>query len=98
MPKAKVFMSGGSQAVRLPAEFRFDVEEVDVRRDAISGDLILSRPHPSWNDYFAWVATLDLPDDFLDDRNQPADDFRDPFAGGAELPARGSARARRRRA
>ena len=33
MTKAKVFMSGGSQAVRLPAEYRFEGEEVDVRRD-----------------------------------------------------------------
>nr|WP_256330606.1 hypothetical protein [Variovorax sp. YR216] len=32
--KAKLFASGGSQAVRLPAEFRFeDVTEVYVRRD-----------------------------------------------------------------
>jgi antitoxin VapB len=30
--KAKVFWSGGSQAVRLPREFRFDVDEVRIRR------------------------------------------------------------------
>lgn len=27
---AKVFKSGNSQAVRLPKEFRFDVDEVDI--------------------------------------------------------------------
>jgi antitoxin VapB len=43
MTKAKIFTNGGSQAVRLPAEFRFDGDEVDVRRDAVSGDIILSK-------------------------------------------------------
>lgn len=33
MAKAKLFMTGGSQAVRLPAEFRFEGSEVDIRRD-----------------------------------------------------------------
>ncbi len=32
---AKIFMTGRSQAVRLPVEFRFDVEEVFIRRDPI---------------------------------------------------------------
>lgn len=80
MAKAKVFNNGGSQAVRLPAAYRFDADEVDVRRDPISGDVILSKPRPSWDDYFVWVATLDLPTDFLADREQTVDDFRDPFA------------------
>ena len=42
MPKAKLFSNGGSQAVRLPAEFRFDGDDVDVRRDPLTGDVILS--------------------------------------------------------
>lgn len=33
MAVAKVFKSGNSQAVRLPKEFRLDVEEVDVSRE-----------------------------------------------------------------
>lgn len=80
MTKAKLFTNGGSQAVRLPAEFRFDTDEVDLRRDPLTGDVILSRPRHSWDDYFAWVATLDLPDDFLSPREQPDEAFRDPFA------------------
>jgi antitoxin VapB len=80
MPKAKLFTNGGSQAVRLPAEFRFEGDDVDVRRDPVSGDVILSKPRGSWDEYFAWVATLDLPKDFMADRDQPVDDFRDPFA------------------
>src|SRR5438132_6881667 len=75
MPKAKLFNNGGSQAVRLPAEFRFDSAEVDVRRDTVTGEVVLSKPRPTWDDYFAWVATLDLPADFLIDRDQPRDDL-----------------------
>src|SRR5438105_5393638 len=37
---AKLFTNGGSQAVRLPAEFRFDGDEVFIRRDAVTGDVI----------------------------------------------------------
>ena len=80
MPKAKLFNNGGSQAVRLPAEFRFDCEEVDVRRDTVTGDVVLSKPRAIWDDYCAWVLTLDLPADFLTSRDQPRDDLRDPFA------------------
>jgi antitoxin VapB len=32
MAKAKVFRSGNSQAVRLPKEFQFDAEEVEIFR------------------------------------------------------------------
>ena len=80
MPKAKLFSNGGSQAVRLPAEFRFEGDDVDVRRDPLSGDVILSKPRGSWDDYFAWVATRDLPPDFMAKRDRPGDDLRDPFA------------------
>lgn len=80
MSKAKLFNNGDSQAVRLPADFRFDGEEVDIRRDVLTGDVILSRPRASWDDYFAWIETLDLPADFLADREQARDDMRDPFA------------------
>ena len=83
MPKAKLFTNGGSQAVRLPAEFRFEGDNVDVRRDPLSGDVILSKPRASWDEYFTWVATLNLPNDFMADREQPKDDFRDPFASSA---------------
>lgn len=38
---AKVFKSGNSQAVRLPREFRLDVDEVEISRE---GDVIMLRP------------------------------------------------------
>jgi antitoxin VapB len=46
---AKVFRSGNSQAVRLPKEFRFDVDQVEVMRE---GDAVILRPvakhHEPW--------------------------------------------------
>lgn len=40
--KARVFRNGRSQAVRIPAEYRFKTEEVYVERDGSTGALILS--------------------------------------------------------
>jgi antitoxin VapB len=77
MTKAKLFTTGGSQAVRLPAEFRFEGSEVDIRRDPVTGEVVLSKPMRSWDAYFDWARTLDLPDDFLEKRDQPKDDLRD---------------------
>ena len=64
---AKLFLNGRSQAVRLPSEYRFEGSEVYVRRDP-SGDVILSRRPESWKDFFELAKTLDIPDDFLNDR------------------------------
>lgn len=43
MKTAKVFRHGNSQAVRLPKEFRFDTEEVMVKRAAGGGVLLLPK-------------------------------------------------------
>ena len=77
MTKAKLFTTGGSQAVRLPAKFRFEGDEVDIRRDSVTGDVVLSKPIASWDEYFDWVRTLDLPNDVLRERDQSEDDMRD---------------------
>ena len=37
----KLFMNGRSQAVRLPASFRFDCDEVKIRKDPIKRALIV---------------------------------------------------------
>lgn len=39
---AKIFANGRSQAVRLPAEYRFKGDKVFIRRDEKTGDVILS--------------------------------------------------------
>jgi antitoxin VapB len=78
---AKLFTNGGSQAVRLPAEFRFEGSVVHVRRDPATGDVILSeRPHANWAGFMALRAGLDpVPDDFLAERGQGVES-RDPLA------------------
>jgi antitoxin VapB len=82
---AKLFTTGRSQAVRLPAEFRFEGKEVFVRRDSRTGDVILSRKPDSWDGFFALYGKNDVPDDFLgpSDREQMTQD-RDPFEGWKE--------------
>ena len=65
---AKVFMNGRSQAVRLPAAFRFSEAEVYIRRDEATGDVVLSRRPGGWDTFFELLATLDVPANFLTDR------------------------------
>jgi antitoxin VapB len=66
---AKLFRNGRSQAVRLPAEYRFEGSEVYVRRDSQTGDVILSRRPESWGEFFDLLKTLEVPDDFLSERD-----------------------------
>jgi len=69
MPRtAKLFQNGRSQAVRLPAEFRFDATEVYIRKDEETGDVILSRRPETWDDFFDLVRETNLPADFMADR------------------------------
>ena len=42
MEKARVFRNGRSQAVRIPAEYRFKSDEVYIHRDSQSGVISLS--------------------------------------------------------
>ena len=67
---AKLFKNGASQAVRLPAEFRFDGNEVYATRDEQTGDVVLStRPGArTWAEFFALMRTIDVPDDFMAER------------------------------
>lgn len=68
--RARVFMSGRSQHVTIPAEYRFSGEEVYVRRDPASGDLILSQSPGGWQEFFAAVDENAFPEEFLADRAQ----------------------------
>ena len=65
--KAKIFMSGRSQAVRIPAEFRFRTSEVSIRRDPASGDIVLSQGPGTWAEVFAALDQAQVPEDFLSD-------------------------------
>jgi antitoxin VapB len=64
MPKARLFSTGGSQAVHCRPLSALRGDEVDIRRDPVTGDVVLSKPMTSCNEYFDWVRTLDLPATF----------------------------------
>ena len=73
MKNAKLFWNGRSQAVRLPKEFRFEGDEVGIRRE---GDSVILEPKPrsSWPEGY-WKSWRAVPDDF----EAPA-----PLASGPE--------------
>lgn len=49
---AKLFRNGRSQAVRLPAKYRFEgVDEIYVSK--VGDKVVLSTKPPSWDDFFA---------------------------------------------
>ena len=77
--KAKLFMNGRSQAVRLPAVFRFDSKEVYIRKDSVTGDVILSHKPGTWNDFFKLMETIEVPKDFMDDRDNELPPERNLF-------------------
>ena len=56
--------------MRLPAEFRFEGDEVYVMRDDSTGDVVLSkRPGAkTWSGFFARTDTIDVPAGFMDQR------------------------------
>lgn len=67
---AKLFKNGAGQAVRLPAAFRFEGDEVYASRDDATGDVVLSnRPGAkTWNEFFELLDQLDIPADVLAQR------------------------------
>ena len=77
--KAKLFMNGRSQAVRLPLVFRFNCDEVYIRKDPATGDVILSRKPGSWDDFFDLLRTIEVPKDFMDVRDNELPVERDIF-------------------
>jgi len=76
---AKLFLNGRSQAVRLPADFRFEGSEVFIRQDQATGDVILSRRPESWDGFFKLRREADVPDEFMADRKDDAPQKRELF-------------------
>lgn len=72
LDRAKVFMSGRSQAVRIPAQFRFASSEVYIRRDPKNGDLILSQSPSGLREILDALHILNVPDDFLSSNERAA--------------------------
>ena len=82
---AKLFLNGRSQAVRLPASYRFEGTEVFIRRDPATGDVILSGKPTSWDGFVtaaqAAAQAAAASDDFLSHAERHSVDAeRDPFA------------------
>ena len=67
MKMAKLFQIGQSQAVRLPKEFRFEGDEVFIRKSGSAVVLI-----PLVNSWDSLLGSLDkFTKDYMDKRNQP---------------------------
>ena len=82
---AKIFVTGRSQAVRLPLEFRFDVSEVFIRHDPATGDVVLSRKPTDWQGLLEAVAQNKDHDLLIERRPATARRARrDPFSGWKE--------------
>ena len=77
---AKVFMSGRSQALRLPAKLRLQAKEVHIEQ--IGNDLWLHPELPVEHDMGRWLqsfytSTAPLPAAFLPDRHDAPAQERD---------------------
>ena len=70
----KVFKSNRSQAVRLPKSVAFpdDVKEVDII--AVGNTRVIT---PSGNSWDAWFDGPGVSEDFMEKREQPADQERE---------------------
>ena len=67
MKTAKLFKNGQSQAVRLPKEFRFEGDEVFIKKSGSAVILI-----PRVNSWDSLTVSLDkFTRDFVSDRAQP---------------------------
>jgi len=67
MPTAKVFQNGRSQAIRLPKEFRVDVDEVHLRRTP-EGFLVIAKD--PWELFYEGIE--EVSDEFMKaGRRQP---------------------------
>lgn len=74
MTTAKVFMNGGSQAVRLPKECRFDTDEVIVNR---IGRVVLLVPSDDPWASFEMGMSMFTDDCFADGRPQETGTVRE---------------------
>lgn len=76
MTIARVFQSGRSQAIRLPKEFRVDVDQVYLKKTP-DGFLVIARD--PWELFYEGVE--ELSEDFMaNGRMQPAQQERGPLS------------------
>lgn len=79
--KAKLFNKGKRQAVRIPVAFHFEGDEVYIRKDPLTGDVILSQKPNTWDNLFALLDQIPDTDtnDFLKDRDISLPQVRNLF-------------------
>ncbi|MEA3309721.1 MAG: type II toxin-antitoxin system VapB family antitoxin [Chloroflexota bacterium] len=77
MQTAKLFKNGGSQAVRLPKEFRFEGTEVLIKK--IGESVVLLPQQNSWQTLFDSLTQFSA--DFLVEREQPSQQERENLFG-----------------
>lgn len=68
METAKIFKNGRSQAVRLPVKFRFEGDEVYIKKTS-EGVLLMPIHQSIWDKWEDNLSNFDEP--FIPDRNQP---------------------------
>jgi antitoxin VapB len=78
---AKLFKNGGSRAVRIPAAWGFDEDEVTLTFDETNRQITISEAPTNWletlfrmQEEFGLQGTPGWPE-----RNQPIDTFKNPF-------------------
>ncbi len=76
---ARLFTNGNTQAVRIPAEFKFDCDEVYIRQVSETEDLVLSKKPDSWEGFFKLIPPGNDLDDFLNERENEIPPQRDLF-------------------
>lgn len=72
---AKLFQNAGSQAVRLPSEYRIEGDEVHVEK--VGNTLVLRPIKKSWDDFFSNPVVA--PDDFMENRDDDSPQERELF-------------------
>ena len=72
MNTTKIFKNGRSQAVRLPKEYRFDTDEVYIKK--FENMVLLIPKNDPWKIFLESLEKFS--DDFMNNRNQPMEQKR----------------------
>ncbi|MFK7974410.1 MAG: antitoxin [Rickettsiaceae bacterium] len=76
MEKAKIFINGQSQDVRLPKKYRFNTKEVYINQ--LGKSVVLSPVHKGWKQLFDNITIIQN-NDFLTNREDTTPQDREYF-------------------
>jgi antitoxin VapB len=76
--RAKLFMNGRSQAVRLPAAFRFEGNEVEIENDPETGAVMLHPLRPSLRSWLEERNRVMLEGEISEEIAAVFEDLREP--------------------